>query len=91
MKRLVGGEQPGEGWLRALAEPSEFLSLDLCAVGWLQHAGPCCAQPLRHRPLLCAAAAALPLTGRALLRCDRCFPGRATLLVDRNLAYVPMA
>lgn len=83
LPRLVDGEQPDEGWHRVLAEPSEFLSLDVCAVDWLEHAGP----------LLCAAAAAAPLAGRALLHCDvrsdnLCFRRGAALLVDWNLASI---
>jgi hypothetical protein len=83
LPRLVNGEQPDEGWHRVLAEPSEFLSLDLCDVDWLEHAGE----------VLCAAAAEAPLAGGALLHCDvrsdnLCFRDGAALLVDWNLASI---
>jgi Phosphotransferase enzyme family len=81
--RLVNGERPDEGWHRVLAEPSEFLSLDLCDADWLEHNGP----------VLSAAAARAPLGGGALLHCDvrsdnLCFRGAAALLVDWNLAGI---
>lgn len=83
LPRLVNGGQPDEGWHRVLAEPSEFLSLHLCDAAWLERAGP----------VLCAAAAAAPLEGDALLHGDvrsdnLCFRGGAALLVDWNLARI---
>ena len=83
LPRLVNGKQPDEGWHCVLAEPSEFLSLRLCDAAWLERAGP----------VLCAAAAAAPLEGGALLHGDLrsdnlCFRDGAALLVDWNLASI---
>ena len=83
LPRLVNGEQPDEGWHLVLAEPSEFLSLELCDADWLEHAGP----------VLCAAAEGAPLAGDALLHSDvrsdnLCFRGEAALLIDWNLATI---
>lgn len=83
LPRLPIGEQAEEGWKRVLAQPSEFLSLELCDEAWLDDAGP----DLR------AAAAAAPLAGEGLLHLDVrsdniCFRREKTLLVDWNLAGI---
>jgi hypothetical protein len=83
LPRLADCEQPGEGWHRVLADPSEFLSLDLCTADWLDHAGP----------ILRAAAAAATLAGESVLHCDvrsdnLCFRRGSALLVDWNLASI---
>jgi Phosphotransferase enzyme family len=80
---LSDDEAIGEGWPRVLADPREFLALDLCTEEWLGSAGP----------VLAEAADAAPLGGTSLVHGDVrsdniCLRAGSALIVDWNLATI---